>query len=433
MQSMPRPARKRRVFAPASLLIMTLMACMPGSANASWWDDLSPDANLAVVGYARLQHLDESARFNPGNQVYRIPRQQFRTELRPEINMQLGSASLELSPRIWAQQSRLSVAGVSDNDNSFRARLQYAKVQYDTDESSFMMGRYVNFWGPSLFVAPSAPFHLNSGQITPQLELAARDYLEFGHQLDAEYSLSIIANIGKGNQDITDFRRSLLAKLEYTSDAVSSSLLLQYQAGGRVAFGVNGQWTLNDAWLLYWDGMLRQGRYLQAYPHAETGMLGPDSSRAGTMDLLLGGAYSFEDGTTFGVDVYRHGSGLSDSEREMAFSMASLSTPILPTSATSLRLQNIQALSSVPLSQLGRHYMMFRLQRQNLWDQVNLGLLYIRNLDDRSGQMTLNAEWYATDQLQLFAYASLMNGASDTEYGRFIERQLIAGVRWTPW
>ena len=47
--------------------------------------------------------------------------------------------------------------------------------------------------------------------------------------------------------------------------------------------------------------------------------------------------------------------------------------------------------------------------------------------------MTLNAEWYATDQLQLFAYASLMNGASDTEYGRFIERQLIAGVRWTPW
>ena len=179
--------------------------------------------------------------------------------------------------------------------------------------------------------------------------------------------------------------------------------------------------------------MLRQGRYLRAYPHAETGMLGPDSSRAGTMDLLLGGAYSFEDGTTFGVDVYRHGSGLSDSEREMAFSMASLSTPLLPTSATSLRLQNIQALSSVPLSQLGRHYMMFRLQRQNLWDQVNLGLLYIRNLDDRSGQMTLNAEWYATDQLQLFAYASWMNGASDTEYGRFIERQLIAGVRWTPW
>jgi hypothetical protein len=64
MQSMPRPAHKQRVFAPVSLLIMTLMASMPGSANASWWDDLSPDANLAVVGYARLQHLDESARFN---------------------------------------------------------------------------------------------------------------------------------------------------------------------------------------------------------------------------------------------------------------------------------------------------------------------------------------------------------------------------------
>ena len=430
---MPKPAPRQYVFNPAILLIATLVASTTGSANASWWDDLSPEASLSAVGYARLQHPDESARFNPDNRVYRIPRQQFRAELRPEINMQLGSASLELSPRIWAEQSRLSASGISDTHQSYRGRLQYAKLQYDTEESSFMMGRYVNFWGPSLFVAPSAPFHLNSGQITPQLELAARDYLEFSHQLDAEYNLSIIANIGRGNQNVADFRKSLLARLEYTGDAVSSSLLLQYQAGGRFALGANGQWTLNDAWLLYWDGMWRQGRYLQAYPHAETGVLGPDDSRAGTVDLLLGGAYSLEDGTTFGVDLYRHGSGLSDSERQTAFSMVSLSAPPFSTPVTGRSLQNIQALSSVPLSQLGRHYMMFRLQRQNLWDQVNLGLLHILNLDDRSSQMTLNAEWSATDQLQLFAYASWMNGASDTEYGRFVEHQLIAGVRWTPW
>lgn len=414
------------------LLLATAAAGTPFIANAGWQDDLSPEASLAMVGYARLQRPDESAAFNPDNQVYRIPRQQFRTELRPEISMQVGSASVELSPRLWAEQSRLSVAGTQDTSNTFRGRLQYARVRYDTDESSFTAGRYVNFWGPSPFVAPSAPFHLNNGQITPQLELAARDYLEFSHQLDAVYSLSIIANIGDGNQNLTDFRKSVLAKLDYTGDAVSSGMVLQYQAGGRFALGVNGQWTLDDAWLLYWDGMWRQGRHLRAYPHVQSGTLGPDNGRAGTMDVLLGGSYSLEDGTTFGMDLYRHGSGLTDSEQEAAFSMARLPTLPAFSAENAPHLQNIQALSSVPLSQLGRHYLMLRVQRQNLWDEINLGLLHTRNLDDGSSQTTLTTEWYATDQLQLFAYASLMDGESDTEYGRFIEHQLIAGVRWTP-
>lgn len=347
--------------------------------------------------------------------------------------MQLDSASIELSPRLWVERSQVSIGGASTNDNTYRGRLQYAKIQYDTEESSFMMGRYVNTWGPSLFVAPSASFHLNSGQVTPQIELEARDYVEFNHQLNSEYSLSVIGNIGEGNQDLPDFKRSLLTKLEYTGDAVSSGLILQYQEGGRLALGTTGQWTLDDAWLLYWDGMWRQGRYLQSYPNAETGMLEPDGSRAGTVDLLLGGAYSFEDGTTFGVDLYRHGSGLSDSERETAFSMASLPQPSAPTQTTSRSLQNIQALSSVPLSQLGRHYVMARLQRQNLWDKLNLGLFLVRNLDDKSSQTTFSAEWFATDQLQLFAYLSLTDGEFDTEYGRFIEHQVIAGVRWNPW
>lgn len=412
-----------------------------GEASAASADDMvdetTGDADEESAWSTRwpLLALHQSQRFardtpiNPDNRLYRFHDGEQRLELRPELRYSRGGFSLDLSPRAVAVRARGLSGGERWRTQDETLRLRYGRVQYARGGLSLRAGRYVNLWGPSVLVSPSNPFHSDSGQTSPQTELDARDHLEATYAFDDRFAVTAIANVGEGDQTAAGFRRVGVVRLDYTGDTASHSALLIHRSDS-IAFGGYGQWTPNDSWVLYWDGLARQGRSLDAYPR--DGQLLPDRSRTVHTSLLLGAAYSFADGTTLSLEGYRNGSGLRDDEREALFDLQQQALGDLGDPAAAAQAaQTLRRIGAIPLTRMGRHYAMARLQRSNLRDQVDLGALYLRNLDDSSDQITLRADWYATDTLQLFSYWTRMRGGTRSEFGRFFDDRLTAGLRWS--
>lgn len=384
-----------------------------------------------LVGFTQNQEFDRNSQFNPDNTIYRFYDSAQQLELRPELRYSNGGFSLDLSPRLTLEREHGRSGGQSWTERSDWARLRYVRLQFASGQHSLRAGRYVNLWGPSVLLSPSNPFHLDSGQTSPQFELPARDYVEYSRTLDDRFNLGALVNIGPGDQTDEQFHRLSALKTDYTGDVLSQSLLLSWQSD-RLAIGAYGQWTPSDSWVLYWDGEMRQGRILFAYPQGNH--LGPDDSRDWNSSMLLGASYSFQDGTTLSLEGYHNGSGLSDDEREQVFELqrGALEALADPTKVAAA-MQTLTAVAEIPFVRMGRNYAMLRGQRSNLWDRVDLSLLQVRNLDDDSRQTTLKIDWYANDSLQLFVYWSDFHGDAQSEYGRFIDCQLTMGFRWSVW
>jgi hypothetical protein len=419
---------------PCTTVDSDVARCDPAGMDTFAGNDVNGDtwtARWPLLALQQSQRFDRGATINQDNRLYRFHDWEQRLELRPELRYIRGGLSVELSPRAVDVRS----SGLSDGErwrlHDQSLRMRFGRVQYARGNLSARAGRYVNLWGPSVLVSPSNPFHVDSGQTSPQTELAARDYLESAYAFDDRFAITAIANFGEGDQSTAGFRRTGVVRVDYTGDTTSQSALLIYRSDS-IALGGYGQWTPNDSWVLYWDGLIRQGRSLDAYPRA--GRLVTGRARTAHVSLLLGAAYSFTDGTTLSLEGYRNGSGLRAGEREALFdlqqhALSGLADPLTAPEAA----QTLSHIAGIPLTRMGRDYGMLRLQRSNLWDRVDLGVLYLRNLDDRSQQTTLRVDWYATDNLQAFAYWTAMQGRSASEYGRFFDNRLIVGVRWSLW
>jgi len=409
---------------PRAGLALALSLALSPSAQAGEWETRWP-----LLIQHQAQSFDANAPTNPDNRIYRFEDDAQRIELRPELRYVGDAFTVDLSPRLSLRRASGRSGGIGWSDRGEDVELRYARVQYAKGDAYVRAGRYVNLWGPSLLLSPSNPFHADSGQTSPQVELAARDHVEAGYAFDARHALGAIVNVGRGDQTIDDFHRTVVLKYDYTADTASLSALAIRQ-DGRSALGGFGQWTPSDSWVLYADGAIQQGRQLPAYPQQAS--LEPDRDRDWNGSLLIGGAYSFADGTTFALEAYRNGSGLTDSERTQLFSLQQQALIDLQDPARAAQAgATLRTIADIPLGRMGRDYAMARLQRSNLWDQLDLAAIHIRNLDDNSRQTTLKADWFATDALQWFAVWTRLDGAARSEYGRFIDQRWTIGLRWS--
>lgn len=139
-------------------------------------------------------------------------------------------------------------------------------------------------------VSPSNPFNRDNGQNNPRLEVPGLDYGRVVWLPGNAWTLSFIANIDRGRQEmLRDFRKTYAMKLDFTGENTYVSLIPSYREDEKPRVGFVGGWTVSDALLLYAEGRL--------------------SDVIDEAAFLVGGSYTLERGPTIVAELFRDGSG----------------------------------------------------------------------------------------------------------------------------
>ncbi|HSK40253.1 MAG TPA: hypothetical protein VK943_10850, partial [Arenibaculum sp.] len=372
--------------------------------------------------------FDKSAANNPGNQVFRLQDRTDYVELRPEIDFYRGAFTLDLSPRLrWTRELVETRPGGRESEVEWDAEIAYFTATYDTDFGRIQAGRYVNLWGSSMFVSPSNPFHPDSGQSSPYIELDARDYVEASYSLSSSWSSRIIFNFDEGAQEYSGADDPVgIVTADYFGDTLAASALAEVSEDWW-GIGGYGQWTPNEAVVIYGDGIVRRGP--RPIPVATGTGLARDPDDEWSLKALGGAAYSFKDGTTVSLEYLFNSAGYDDDEAARAFALHE--SGIAPSASSAAR-AGVRALAEVPFLDLRRNYLLGRLSRTSLiWEDVDLNVLYAHGVDDGSGRFVANADWFVSDNGKLFFNTTVFHGGEGSEFGRFVETQLTVGIRWS--
>ncbi len=399
----------------AAPLVVLLLAVAPFRAAADdklWrtsWD-------AALYGYAGHMALRADSVLNPENRIARLPQRSDTAELR--FNLRADSETVRLTARglVAVSESRNAFGGMSQKEG----RLGQWQARVRTGEAwSIAAGRDVLNWGPAQFRSPSSPFYFDNGRSDPMRELTGMDMVQLSWTPDMGHgaSLTHIMRAGDEQAQSTVWRDSWLLKLDRRGDDWAYGLAAAHAPHLPTFFGAHGQWTPDDTTLLY-------GEYAFAAVHdvlrspEDTALpfsVQPVAPRRGT--VLLGMAYTFEDGRTLSAEYLHDGHGYTPDQTAAYFARAA-SSPVLAG----------QALGLMPRL-LGRDYLHLVWQSNLMESDGYWRLMATHNLTDGSGSLGGYAEHHLDTQLSAFVLVICNAGGARGEAAALYTRSLTLGLK----
>ncbi len=387
--------------------------------GAGWFRTLTDELDFRadIVGYALFQDVEESG-LNPYN-ILGIPNRRLGVELRPDFYLPLNRLELELKPRAtlyhttWDDGVYQYKDDVSDSDlyvNEWLAKLRIADALF------ISVGRENLQWGPSYLLSPSNPFYQDNGRNNPSLELPGLDYLRAVWIPSLTWSLSGIANIGKGRANgIRDFKNTYALKLDFTGDEKYFSLIGACRENEKAEVGFFGGMTLADPLLVYAEGSV--------------------SAEEDAVDILVGGAYTLTDGSTVTLEYFHHGDGCTKEPIEQCLVSESLYQEIMDRlsdfdGTTDQLIDEIDGLDldNHAVSFVRKNYLLIQYVKPRIWDTLTLTARWICDLDDTSSRAIGMVNYELNNYFEIFAVGNLYLGDSDTEYGSLLNHLVTVGL-----
>jgi hypothetical protein len=379
----PRPPRHPLLLALGlALLLAQFQVCaQPGDAAATptatgpWQEILDASRlQLRVQGY----YLEQGPVAGPTQRSLRL-------ELRPDLWLRYGNATLTLRPRAEAYHD-LEGDGEGSGERSY---LNEGGLLLGLDESLFVgLGRENLQWGPSQMLSPSNPFIQNNGRANARLEVPGLDYARAVWVPDLAWSLSLIANTGEGAANFQQpFEPSYAAKLDYTGERYYLSLIASRREQQDPVAGFYAGATWSEGLLLYTEG--------------EWDDQGPS--------VLLGGAYTFEGGSNLILEYYRNAQGCT---REPIAACLSSPDPIDPDRAL-----------------WREHYLLAQVLETGLWgDQLDLWVRWQLGLDDHSSRLSASLTYRLDDHAEAFVWINRNLGGEGDEFGAHNQYTTMLGI-----
>jgi hypothetical protein len=352
------------------------------------------------LGYALYQDTLATP-LNPNN-TFGIPSNQAAFQFRPDFNLKLRKFEFDLRPRFYSTRSRVNYPGMGpDRRNQHKVFLNEGSIRFRPyDQLTLSYGRENLQWGPSSLVSPSNPFNANNGKNNPNLEQPGLDYARAVWVVDHAVSVSLIQNTGKGRLDPRNrYRKARAIKVDYTGDKTFFSLIGSKADGEAGRIGGFAGWNVSDALLLHAEGSA--GR--------KSNGTGPDRR---DRQLLAGASYTLESGPTLTGEYFINKDGCVDAPIQVC-------------------LQRRGAVLDPALPLTRRRYAMLQYLDTKIGGKLNLTARYIRNLDDSSSQLVVNAEYELGRNWQLYAVPSYFRGTPDSEFGSLLHRSLFVGASYT--
>ena len=389
------------------------------SCEFGWYRALTGELDFRadIVGYALFQDVEESG-LNPYN-ILGIPHRRLGIEFRPDFYLPLNRLELELKPRAGLSQTSWN-DGIykykdDESDSDIYVNEWLAKLRV-TDELSISVGRENLQWGPSYLLSPSNPFSQENGRNNPSLEVPGLDYLRAIWIPSLTWTLSGIANIGEGRADgIRDFKNIYALKLDFTGDEKYFSLIGACREDEKAEAGFFGGITLADPLLAYAEGSV--------------------SGEEDAADILVGGSYTFTDGSTVSLEYFHHGAGCTKEPIERCLISETLYQEIMD------RLDDFdgtidQLINEIDDLDLGdqavsfvrKNYLLLQYVKPRIRDVLTLTARWICDLDDTSSRAIGIVNYEVNNYFEIFAVGNLYLGDSDTEYGSLLNHSVMMGV-----
>ncbi len=363
-----------------------LLSTLTGAGNAvaetageTFWSDVLAQSRmqLRVQGYLQSDQPVES--------VAEDRQDALRLQLRPDLWLRYGDATLTLRPRAeWSRN--LSGEGRDEGE----AYLNEGSLMLGLSDSLFVSyGRENLQWGPSQMLSPSNPFIQNNGRSNARLEVPGLEYARAVIVPSLAWSLSLIANTGEGAADFTEpFERSYAAKLDYTGQRYYLSLIASHRESEGSAGGFYAGVSASEGLLLYTEG---------------------EYDAEDRFSVLGGGSYTFERGSNLIVEYYHNGQGCT---REP------LAACLLP-----------QPQVNPDRALLRDNYLLAQYTEPGLFDdKLDISLRWLRGIDDQSSRVTAYLNYDLNDNAEAFLWFSRNLGDAGSELHGALDYTLMAGV-----
>lgn len=385
--------------------LLALLACTAAPALAAW--------DAALYAYPEIARLQEDGPLNPGNRVARLAETRFNAEARLHFKYAAEDWQISLRPLLavrWDDDDRESRSGYL-GQGQIRARLGEAW--------NLSLGREVMNWGPAQFRSPSSPFYFDNGRSNPLRELSGVDNLKLAWTPDSDRALSLarIQDSGHGAGAADPWRHTWLARADLRGDDWAAGLVLARAEGHRPFLGGHGQWTLNDAWLLY--GELGSSHRLDALvsPADPARPFRVEAESPRRLTALLGASLTLENGHSLALEWLRDQHGYRRAEAAAYFQRAAAS-PALAGLALGL---------APPL--LGRDYLHLVWQNNPLGGDDYFRVMASHNLGDGGVQLAAYGEHALNDHWSLFALGVANPGGARREFSSLMQYSLALGLR----
>ena len=341
--------------------------------------DFHRDSKL--VGYMIGQEPADNS-YNPGNSVIKLPRYTGVLELRPEMSLSFRKFELCVKPRFAAEWTKVEFNdNQEETDQDFEQFVNEFLMRFMVNDRLFVSyGRENLQWGPGWLFSPSNPFFSDNGRSNPKIEVPGMDFARLIYLPNMTWTVSLISNLDEGRQELAPgekFADKHAFKLDYTGQETYAGLILSHEEQGETGLGVYGGGTFNDATLFYTDMSISEN---------------DDTSASYRSAILIGGSYTLEAGPTITVE-YGHQENF-------------------PTFST-------------------RDNIILQNTHNNIRDILNITLILTANLNDSSTRFTANAEYMASDHIQLFLYTTTDFGEENNEFGKFLDYRIMAGLEYS--
>ena len=437
---------------------------------------------IKFVGYEAFIDPADST-LNPHNDFLQIPAYYARGELRADFSLNLDWVYLGIKPRANSIWQRWEEGTLKDQEQTTGNVYVYEWLSRLNPVNGLFLsyGRENLQWGPSYALSPSNPFIQNNGQSNPIREVSALDFARSLWVINPSWSISLIANTGKGGNDNlsgtdpasnihlngpyfsdvnnlinvdeasikneiidrlgldTQFYPTYAVKADFTGFEKYFSLIVSYKEKDRTKIGAYAGVTVSDALLLYGEGSFSLGTdalYPVPFNYSPFGSImmktRDDSTNIENL-FLLGGAYTLESGLNVVLEGIYNSAGYSKDEAERYYYLRRKAYDYYdcPYILGDLSKIVLYQTLSTKLSLLRKPYVLMQLYQNQLFNKLDLALRYMYNFDDNSSQLNPIVKFNLYDNAQLFFVGQYGIGPQDTEFLSLVDRSLMMGIEYT--
>jgi hypothetical protein len=424
--------------------------------------------DIRILAYGVMQDPAESTQ-NPNNDPVGLPTYVGNLEIRPDFRLTTSYLDMAVKPRgivdyrYWKEGMREGEGEWNDDwyINEWFVRLKA------WDRIFLSYGRENLQWGPSFLYSPSNPFFYDNGRSNPYMEIQGMDFARLVVVPHTYWTTSFIANTDQGRNSLisTDpFKETYAVKIDYTGNQNYASLIVS-QKDDKGTVGYFGGWTLTDALLLYSEGSMRQGSdalyptpkkpsiiqsFLEAVipagssvrpfvdrytslQEAEMQKKRRDDSNIYPV-ILVGGAYTFTDSSTLTLEYMHNSPGYNEDEADLYYTLRDRAAYAYVDMGAFPALSGAYTLYQTGytgLRFLRKNYTMLQYYKGNIFNKLDTTFRWTQNIDDGSAQFLGLMSYSLGDRFELFSSGVLNAGKEESEFGTFINYQVMLGLKFS--
>lgn len=377
---------------------------------------------------------------NPQNAFLKLHRYSGELDLRPDFFLETPHANGVFKPR-WNASYEWFEDGVMDGQTDHHGRVfvnEWA-IQAKPDPSLLLsFGKEKLLWGPSFLVSPSNALFKNTEKINPMLEVEGKYLVRAVYFPNTAFTLTWISetmkNINEQQQKVHPINA---LKADFMGKESSASLISYFQSGGRFRLGGFGQWTVSDAVLLYYDGIIVQGTDVLYPEESPSNALGAefikkygDSERI-FATVAVGGSYTALSGETYSLEFLYNGEGYDDAEAKRYYDLRQnagnhfFDVDVL----SGLSQQTLFNSFNTGLPFLRKYYLMVQFSDREIKSVLDINLRYVHCLEDNTGAASSILEWKLSDRMLFFNINQIgFDYRKESEFTSVLDWSVMAGI-----